>query len=74
METVIFRVLVASLGLYALDLLICGFVFGFGAFLGLCVATILIIRAYHRLVLQRPRKPAFQLARFGSAIYRMEVA
>ena len=73
MDTLIFRILTACCGLYLVDLLICGFIFGFGAFLVLCVATVLLVKVYDRLVLSRPRKPAFQLAQFGNAVYRIEV-
>jgi hypothetical protein len=66
------RVLQSALALLILDLLIIGFIFGFGAFLLVCGVFAGILWAYHRLVLQW--QPAtWQWERFGSAWVRLEV-
>ena len=76
MENLIFRVLVASVGLYFIDLLIIGFALGFGAFLAFCVAIWLLFWSYHRLVASRQVKPVqnWRWQQFGNNVYRMEVA
>lgn len=73
MEPIIIRVLQAALALFCLDLLIIGFVFGFGAFLIFSAGFLAALWAYHRLVIQR-QPTTWRWERFGSALYRLEVA
>lgn len=75
MNTIIFRVLMAAVGLYVIDLLLCGFAFGFVAFLALSVSTGLVFWMYHRLIICKNQPVRnWRWERFGAAIYRMEVA
>ena len=72
METIVVRVLLASVTLFVLDLLTIGFVFGFGAFLVFSAGIAALLWGYRRLVLQQ--QPAtWQWERFGSAWVRLEV-
>jgi uncharacterized membrane protein YvlD (DUF360 family) len=73
METIIVRVLEGAVALFVLDLLIIGFAFGFGAFLVFSAVIAALLWGYHRYVIQR-QPMTWQWERFGSAIYRMEVA
>lgn len=74
MEMIIVRVLLASVGLYLVDLLTVGFVCGFAVFLLACIATALLFCGYYRLVVARKPTEHWRWERFGSAMYRMEVA
>lgn len=74
METIIFRVLVAVTGLFLLDLLICGFAFGFPVFLALSASVGLLFWMYHRLVIRQQQAVVCRWEYFGTAVYRMEVA
>ena len=76
MESLVFRVLAASVGLYLVDLVAYGFVLGFGVFFALCAVSGLLFWLSYRWMPMRTQKPSasWQWAYFGNQLIRMEVA